>query len=67
MFEKKVDSFIQNKTKQARERERNEICHQMNIFGPEGKNEDPIKALGKDLTKPVWNCITKMETVALCM
>lgn len=60
MFEKKVDSFITNKTRQSRDRDRLELCHERNIIDPDGKIEDPIKALSKDLTKPVWHCITKM-------
>lgn len=67
MFDKKIDSFIANKTKQARERDRLELCHPQHIIDPDRKMEDPVKSLSKDLTKPVWNCITKMEVAALCV
>jgi hypothetical protein len=65
MFEKKVDSFINNKTRQARERDRSELMHPLNKITFENKNEDPITALRKDLTKPIWNCVTKTEPVVL--
>jgi hypothetical protein len=67
MFEKKVDSFISNKTRQARERDRIELSHPLHIIDPDGKAEDPIRALSKDLTKPIWHCVTKTDPVAVCL
>lgn len=67
MFEKKLDSFINSKPKKVRERERAELFHVSNIIDPDARNEDPIRILSKDLTKPIWHCVTKTDPVALCI
>lgn len=67
MFEKKLDSFINSKSRKGRERERAELFHVSNIIDPDAKNEDPIRILSKDLTKPIWHCVTKTEPVAVCI
>lgn len=67
MFEKKVESFTSNKTRQGRERARNDLMHQSNILNIDNRSEDPIKDLGKDLTKPIWNCLTKTDPVVVSL
>jgi hypothetical protein len=67
MFEKKVDSFTSNKTRQGRERARNDLMHQSNILNIDNRSEDPIRDLSRDLTKPIWNCVTKTDPLVLSL
>jgi hypothetical protein len=41
--------------------------HHLNIINFDNKTEDPAKALAKDLTKPIWNCVTKSDPVVVSL
>ncbi len=61
MFEKKVDSFINVKSKKQREKELSLNRQENNRIDPNTFFDDPIKGLTKDLTKPIWNCVVKVD------
>ena len=61
MFEKKIDSFINTKTKKQREKDLNVYRQENNRCDPNTFFDDPIKILARDLTKPIWNCVTKID------
>jgi hypothetical protein len=67
MLDKKVDSFSSQKTANMRARERNDLLHPDNVLHPEAPRAilNPLATLANDLTKPVWNCITRVEPVAV--
>jgi hypothetical protein len=62
MFEKKVDSFSStpgNKNSRRQNLEAN--LHAATIIDCDIFLQDPLKNLVRDLAKPIWNCLTKVE------
>jgi hypothetical protein len=64
MFEKKVDSFntsFISGSKDSRRQHREANLHSATIIDCDNFTHDPIKNLVRDVTKPIWNCITKVD------
>lgn len=69
MLDKKVDSFTSLKTPNMRARNRSDLLHPDNVLQPQAPKffPNPLRPLADDLSKPVWNCTTRVEPVAISL
>lgn len=64
MFDKKIPSFsnsINWENKDSRKQNRETNLHTGTIIDCDNFKQDVIKNLSRDLTKPIWNCVTRVD------
>lgn len=64
MFEKKIISFSSSniwENKDVRKEYKESKMHATNIIDCDNFLTDAVKRLSQDLTKPIWNCVTKTD------
>lgn len=64
MFEKKLVSFTNSISWENKDNRKQQVIanqHPNTVIDCDNFLPDPIKNLSKDLTKPLWNCVMKVQ------